>query len=168
MAAGSGVAADCWWTWGSARKICWASMSESRRSMTPGGGTPAIGFRHLTGFSDWPRGTFDLVVQCTAFSSLPGSEIRRRTAALMEQSIGADGYILWWDLQRALAFAGGELLDPKTLFQRLQLITERQVSLLPDFCDSLRRLRGIGNGISWALSPIRPRPTHVIALMRPK
>jgi hypothetical protein len=42
------------------------------------------------------------------------------------------------------------------------------VSLLPDFCDSLRRLRGIGNGISWALSPIRPRPTHVIALMRPK
>ena len=129
---------------------------------------PAIRFRHLTGFSDWPRGTFDLVVQCTAFSSLRGSEIRRKTAALMEQSVGADGYILWWDLQRALAFAGGELLDPKTLFQRLQLITERQVSLLPDFCDSLRRLRGIGYWISWALSPIRPRPTHVIALMRPK
>jgi SAM-dependent methyltransferase len=126
---------------------------------------PAIRFRHIANPSEWPSESFDLVAQCTAFSSLPGPELRRQTAALMERSVGEGGYIFWWDLLRANPFAGGEVLDPKSLFPRFRSVRERRVSLYPDLSDSIRRLRGIRNWISLALSPLTYSPTHLVTLM---
>jgi SAM-dependent methyltransferase len=129
---------------------------------------PAIRFQYIAGFSEWPQERFDLVVQCVAFSSLPGSEIRRQAASLIERSIGDDGYVFWWDLMHAIDFADGQELNPKSLFPRLQPIRERRVSLRPDLCDSLRSLRGMGKWISSALGPLGHRPTHLVALMQSK
>jgi SAM-dependent methyltransferase len=127
---------------------------------------PAIRFRHIADLSQWPRESFDLIVQCTAFSSLPGQEIRKQTASLMETSIGDGGYIFWWDLLLANTFAGGERLDPASLFPRFQHIRERQVSIYPELSESLRRLRRIGNWIRSAGTPLTHRPTHLVALMQ--
>jgi SAM-dependent methyltransferase len=126
---------------------------------------PAIRFRHIADLSEWPRERFDLVVQCTAFSSLPGLEIRKQTASLMERSIRDGGYIFWWDLIVANSFAGGEVLDPGSLFPRLEHLRERQVSIYPELSESLRRLRRIGNWIRSAQTPLTHRPSHCAALM---
>jgi SAM-dependent methyltransferase len=127
---------------------------------------PAIRFRHIADLSEWPRECFDLVVQCTAFSSLPRPKVRKRTASLMEGSVGEDGYIFWWDLLRANTFAGGEMLDPKSLFPRCRSLKERQVSLYPDLSDSLRRLRRISSWIGSVPTPLTDSPTHLVALMQ--
>jgi SAM-dependent methyltransferase len=127
---------------------------------------PAICFRHIADLSEWPRESFDLVVQCTAFSSLPGLEIRKQTAALMEKSIRDGGYIFWWDLIVANTFAGGELLDPRFFLPGLEYLRERQVSICPDLSESLRRLRRIGNWIRSAQTPLTHRPTHWVALIQ--
>lgn len=127
---------------------------------------PAIRFRHIADLSEWPRESFDLVIQCTAFSSLPGLEIRKQTASLMERSIRDGGYIFWWDLVVANTFAGGEVLDPGSLFPRLEHLRQRQVSIYPDLSESLRRLRRIGNWIRSAQTPLTHRPTHCVALLR--
>jgi SAM-dependent methyltransferase len=127
---------------------------------------PAIRFRHIADLSEWPRESFDLVVQCTAFSSLPGPKIREQTASLMERSIDDGGYIFWWDLLIANVFAGGEMLDPGSLFPGFKPLRERHVSIFPDLSDSLRRLRRIGNWISSAQTPLTHSSTHLVALMQ--
>jgi SAM-dependent methyltransferase len=128
---------------------------------------PAIRFQHIASLAEWPRERFDLVLQSTAFSSLPGLKLREATAYLMGESACEGGYIFWWDLLRANDFAGGEILDPKSLFPRFQLLRERRVALYTDLSDSLRRLRGIGNWISSVLGPfVGHRPTHLSALLR--
>jgi SAM-dependent methyltransferase len=127
---------------------------------------PAIRFRHIAGLSEWPKENFDLVVQCTAFSSLPGLEIRKQTAALMERSTRDGGYIFWWDLIFANTFAGGERLDPGSFFPRFEHVRERQVAIYPDLSESLRRLRRVGNWIRSARTPLTHRPTHRVALMQ--
>jgi len=127
---------------------------------------PAIRFRHIADLSEWPSERFDLVIQCTAFSSLPGQALREQTAALMERSIDNGGYIFWWDLLRANPFAGGDVLNPRALFPCFQYIRERQVSIYPDLSDSLRRLRRIGNWIYSARTALTHRPSHLVNLMR--
>lgn len=127
---------------------------------------PAIRFRLIVDLSEWPIESFDLVVQCTAFSSLPGPRLRKQTASLMERSISKGGYIFWWDLLRANSFAGGEVLDPKSLFPRFQPVREREVSIYPDLSDSLRRLRRIGNWIYSARTPLTYSPSHLVSLMQ--
>jgi len=137
-----------------------SAIVEARRR------NPAIGFQHIASLSEWPQARFDLVVQSTAFSSLPGSWLRKETAALMQQSICEGGYIFWWDLLRAEQFADGERLDPRSLFPRFQVIRKQRVSLHPDIRDSLRSFRGVGEWISSALAPLGHRPTHMSALLR--
>jgi SAM-dependent methyltransferase len=127
---------------------------------------PAIRFRHIADLSEWPIESFDLVVQCTAFSSLPGPGLRKQTASLMERSLGQGGYIFWWDLLRANPFAGGEVLDPRSLFPRSRSVRERQVSIYPDLTDSLRRLRRIGKWICSARTPLTYSPSHLVSLMQ--
>jgi len=127
---------------------------------------PAIRFRHIADLSEWPTESFDLIVQCTAFSSLPGPKLRKQAASLMERSIGEGGYIFWWDLLLANTFAGGEMLDPGSLFPHFQHVRERQVSIYPDLSESLRRLRRVGNWIRSARTPLTHRPTHRVALMQ--
>lgn len=127
---------------------------------------PAIRFRHITNLSEWPIESFDLVVQCTAFSSLPGPGLRKRTASLMEKSIDEGGYIFWWDMLRAMPFAGGEVLDLKSLFPHFQSVRERRVSIYPDLSESLRRLRRIGNWIRSARTPLTHSAGHLVSLMQ--
>ena len=127
---------------------------------------PAIRFQHVASLSEWPREIFDLVIQSTAFSSLPGSTLRKETASLMEKSLREGGYIFWWDLLHAHRFADGERLEPKSLFPSMQLIRERQVSLRPDLNDALRGLRGAGKWISSVLGPFGHPPTHLCAFLR--
>jgi SAM-dependent methyltransferase len=127
---------------------------------------PAIRFRHIVDLSEWPKEGFDLVVQCTAFSSLPGLELRKQTASLMQSSICEGGYIFWWDLLHANAFADGGMLDPKSLFTGLKSLRERRVSIYPDLFDSLRRLRRIGYWMCLAQTPLTYSPTHLVSLMQ--
>jgi hypothetical protein len=105
-------------------------------------------------------------VQSTAFSSLPGSQLRKEAAYLMERSIREGGYIFWWDLLHAHRFADGERLEPKLLFPSMQLISERRVSLRPDLNDALRWLRGAGKWVSSVLAPLGHPPTHLCAFLR--
>jgi hypothetical protein len=127
---------------------------------------PAIQFQHITCLAEWPRERFDLILQSTAFSSLPGLKLREDTAHLMGESAREGGYIFWWDLLRANDFAGGEILDPKSLFPRFQSLRERRVSVYPDLSDSLRRLRWISNWITSAHIPLTHLATHLVCLLQ--
>jgi hypothetical protein len=84
----------------------------------------------------------------------------------MEKSIDESGYIFWWDMLRAMPFAGGEVLDLKSLFPRLQSVREKQVSIYPELSESLRRLRRIGNWIRSAGTPLTHAPDHLVSLMQ--
>jgi SAM-dependent methyltransferase len=137
-----------------------SAIADARRK------NPAIRFQFIPSLLKWPREKFDLVVQSTAFSSLPGSQLRNETAHLMERSIRKGGYIFWWDLLHAHRFADGGRLEPKSLFPSMQLIRERQVSLRPDLNDTLRSLRGAGKWISSVLRPLGHPPTHLCAFLR--
>jgi len=137
-----------------------SAIAEARRR------NPAIRFQHIESLSEWPRETFDLLVQSTAFSSLPGSRLRKQTAELMQKSICKGGYIFWWDLLRAHGFADGERLEPNHLFPCLQVIRKQKVSLRPDLHDSLRSFRGVGKWFYSALVPLGHRPTHLSALLQ--
>ena len=128
---------------------------------------PAISFRHMAALDDWPTENFDLAVQCTVFSSIPKTALRKRTAALMDRSVGQRGYILWWDRVRANDFAGGDVLDPVALFPRRKLICLREVPLRPSVQDCFRRLRGFGPWFSSLLSTFGHHPTHAVALLGP-
>ena len=128
---------------------------------------PAIRFLHINGLNDWPPGSFDLATQCTVFSSIPTDSFRAETAALMERSVGQDGYILWWDALKANAFAGGGALNPVKLFGKRRLIYLRHVPLRPQLNESIRSLRGMGRLVAALLDGCGYRPTHVMALFGP-
>jgi SAM-dependent methyltransferase len=128
---------------------------------------PAITFRHIVDLEDWPQEQFDLAVQCTAFSSIPGNALRKKSATLMERSVGENGYILWWDILSANQFAGGDRLDPAKLFSTRRLLALKNVSLHPDPEDCIRPLRGLGPRLALAIRRLCFRPTHCIALFGP-
>jgi SAM-dependent methyltransferase len=129
---------------------------------------PAIRFKHIVNLEDWPREGFNLAVQCTAFSSIPGRALREKAAALMEQSVREDGYIFWWDILNANAFAGGDQIDPEELFGSHKLLALRKVSLQPNAEDCIRPMRGIGPRLAWALRRFCYPRTHCVALFGPK
>ncbi|OGB06164.1 MAG: hypothetical protein A3E25_16360 [Burkholderiales bacterium RIFCSPHIGHO2_12_FULL_69_20] len=129
---------------------------------------PAVDWRLISGLADWPAEAFDLVVQCTVFSSLPGAEARRATAALMSRSAGADGHIFWWDSRRANDFAGSDPLDPRVLFSDHELLAYKTVPMLPTMDEALRPLRGLRSLASAALRPMSHRRTHCVALFGPR
>jgi len=129
---------------------------------------PAIRYQALRDLTDWPSERFDLCVQCTVFSSIPGTELRQATARLMEQSVGREGYIFWWDIQNANGFAGGDRLDPVRLFPNRKVLSSREVSLLPELSDAIRPLRGIGRVLSALLRPCGHEATHFVALFGPE
>jgi SAM-dependent methyltransferase len=128
---------------------------------------PAITFRHIADLDAWPTERFDLAIQCTVFSSIAKMSLRKRTAALMEQSVGQRGYILWWDCLKANDFAGGDDLDPVALFPRRKLVSLRKVTLQPSVQDSFRHLRGLGPWLSSLLCRFGHYPTHAVALLGP-
>jgi SAM-dependent methyltransferase len=128
---------------------------------------PAIRFRHIVDLEEWPQEEFNLAVQCTVFSSIPGKALRKQSATLMEQSVGENGYILWWDSLKANQFAGGDQIDPTKLFSSHKLLALRSVSLRPNVEDCVRPLRGLGPSLASALRRFCYRPTHCIALFGP-
>lgn len=127
----------------------------------------AIRFRSVSGLDDWPDETFDLVVQCTVFSSIPSPSFRVQTAALMERSVGKDGYVLWWDLLKANPFAGGDPLNPIDLFGTRELLYSRRVPLQPQVEESLRLLRGLSRLLTFLVNRCGHEPTHMMALFGP-
>ena len=128
---------------------------------------PAIRFKHIIDLEDWPQEEFNLAVQCTAFSSIPGNALRKKSATLMERSVGENGYILWWDILKANPFAGGDEIDPMKLFSSRKLLALRSVSLQPNVEDCIRPLRGFGPRLASALKRFCYQPTHCIALFGP-
>lgn len=129
---------------------------------------PAVDWRLVDSLADWPAETFDLVVQCTVFSSIPGDEARRATAALMSRSAGADGHIFWWDSRHANDFAGGDPLDPRVLFSDRELLAYRRTPMLPTMNEALRPLRGLRPLASVLLWTLSHRRTHCAALFGPR
>jgi len=99
---------------------------------------PAVPVRVVQDFDDWPREPFDLCIQCTAFSSIPGNERRTAVAQMMEKMVSDHGYIFWWDSLNANSFAGGDPLDPRALFENSAVLGYRRVSLRPSIDEALR------------------------------
>jgi SAM-dependent methyltransferase len=128
---------------------------------------PAINFRWIESLADWPADSFDLVVQATAFSSIPDAAVRLQTAALMEQSVGDNGFVLWWDGVATNQFAGREVLDPRRFFPSRQMLLYKRVPL-PPYLDEC--LWGLGPYVRYAarIFRIMTHKTHCIALFGPR
>ena len=130
---------------------------------------PAIPFRTVKGFDDWPvNSEFDLCMQCTVFSSIPGAERRELTARMMTKAVGNQGFIFWWDRLRANDFAGNDPLDPVSFFAGWRLLSLRRVSLWPCVEESLRPLRGLRNVFVSLFGRLGYPRTHVAAVFGPK
>jgi SAM-dependent methyltransferase len=101
---------------------------------------PAMRYKPIASLAEWPSERFDLCIQCAAFSSLPGADTRRATARLMEESVGPQGHIFWWDSIRANSFAGGDALSPTSLFAGRTIVCSSDVSLYPTFAEAAASL----------------------------
>jgi SAM-dependent methyltransferase len=130
---------------------------------------PAIPFRTVKGFDDWPvESEFDLCLQCTVFSSIPGVERRELTARMMAKAVGHKGFIFWWDRMRAKDFAGNDPLDPAAFFAGRRLLSLRRVSLWPGVEESLRPLPGLRKVLVAVFGRLGYPRTHVAAVFGPK
>jgi SAM-dependent methyltransferase len=99
-----------------------------------------INFISVRSFDQWPNAKFDLVMQCTAFSSISSVDDRIALAKQIEHYT-SDCYFFWWDLIRANSFAGGDVLQPDKYFSKNKTnIFERKVSLRPTIMETLRFL----------------------------
>jgi SAM-dependent methyltransferase len=105
-----------------------------------------INFISVSSFDKWPKEKFDLVMQCTAFSSI-GSVNERIALAKQIEKYMSNCYFFWWDLNRANQFAGNDLLKPEDYFSKnKQSVFERKVSLRPTIMESLRLLDKVDFG----------------------
>lgn len=139
-----------------------ADALELARSLNP-----SIRYQALRSLDDWPNETFDLCVQCTAFSSLPGPETREMAARHMSHSVGSTGHIYWWDGIRANEFAGGDELQPARMFKNRTVRHSQRVSLYPTFAEAALSLpRGSGPA-SRLLQWLPSRRTHESILFGP-
>jgi SAM-dependent methyltransferase len=130
---------------------------------------PAIPFRTVNGFDDWPlQSEFDLCLQCTVFSSIPGIERRQATARMMRKAVGSEGFIFWWDRLTANDFAGNDPLDPAAFFADRRLLSLRRVSLWPGVEESLRPLRGLRKFVAPVFARLGYPRTHVAAVFGPR
>jgi len=130
---------------------------------------PAIPFRTVNAFDDWPvESKFDLCLQCTVFSSIPGVERRDLTARMMAKAVGDKGFVFWWDRMRANDFAGNDPLDPASFFVGRRLLSLRRVSLWPRVEESLRPLRGLRKVLVPVFGRLGYPQTHVAAVFGPK
>lgn len=130
---------------------------------------PAISFRTVSSFDDWPlESEFDLCLQCTVFSSIPGVERRQLTARMMAKAVGSKGFIFWWDRMTANDFAGNDPLDPTAYFTDRQALSLRRVSLWPCVEESLRPLRGLRKVVVSVFGRLGYPRTHVAAVFGPR
>jgi SAM-dependent methyltransferase len=129
---------------------------------------PAIRYQALAELADWPAEHVDLCSQCTVFSSIREQNLRQETAKRMHQSVTENGFIFWWDILHANAFAGGDNLDPRTYFPDRSILYWREVSLQPQTNEAIRPLRGLGRFVCRPLKPLGWEVTHLCALLGPK
>jgi SAM-dependent methyltransferase len=129
---------------------------------------PGIPFKAVKNFDDWPGGgLFDLCIQCTVFSSVNGTQNRVAIAQMMERSVTEGGYIFWWDLIRANDFAGGNLIDPRGLFQGSATVDYQELCLRPTLTEALRHGNKVPKLMSRQLQhSLGFAATHCAALFR--
>ena len=115
----------------------------------------------------WPAGSFDLVVQSMAFTSILRTELRVALAAEMTRVVRPSGAILWYDFFRAnprnpdvRAIGGTEV---RRLFPGFDL-TLKRVTLAPPLA---RRLAGRAWVVALLLESGRLLNTHHLGLLRP-
>ena len=125
---------------------------------------PSINYSKIDSLKDWPEESFDLCIQCTAFSSIPGHKLRVETACKMQNSVGMDGFVFWWDLINANDFAGGDHLSCKNLFSEMEIVYWKQVSLRPSFSEASMSLPKAGRYFQKLLKRVPTRKTHLCAL----
>jgi SAM-dependent methyltransferase len=99
-----------------------------------------INFLHVENFDKWPDvERFDLIMQCTAFSSINSIEERIALAQQMQKYTSDNSHIFWWDLVKANSFAGADKLDPDSYFSKSKTkIFERKTSLRPTVMEAIR------------------------------
>lgn len=115
----------------------------------------------------WPAGSFDLVVQSMAFTSVLRSELRVALAAEMARVVRPSGAILWYDFFRGNprnpdVRAIGDT-EVRRLFPGFD-VTLRRVTLAPPLA---RRLAGRAWVVALLLESGRLLNTHLLALLRP-
>jgi SAM-dependent methyltransferase len=128
---------------------------------------PAVSYRTISDFNSWPAEQFDLCIQCTVFSSVHGLEARSALAQKMVASVAAGGYVYWWDMLAANDFAGGDQLNPASLFAALSVVFARQVSLQPTIAEAIRSdLRRRFRGLFFLQDRVGFPLTHLSALFQ--
>jgi ubiquinone/menaquinone biosynthesis C-methylase UbiE len=120
----------------------------------------------------FPEGSFDLVTQFVAFSSIGLHDLRQHLAREMVRVTASGGYIFWWDMMASVAPRDrGQTLDLDQLFPGLP---RRSLVLgpkpLPSEClrpSRLRRFFRIRRLLCRILDRFACPPTHVAALIGP-
>lgn len=116
----------------------------------------------------WPVGSFDLVVQSMAFTSILRAEVRVALAAEMARVLRPSGAILWYDFFRGnprnphvRAIGGTEV---RRLFPGFDVML-RRVTLAPPLARRLARRAWI---VALLLESGRLLNTHHLGLLRPR
>ena len=73
--------------------------------------------------------SIDWVSVCTVMSSIPGPEARDHLARQIVRVLASGGYVFYWDRARAKRFAGGDRLEPASLFPSLTVVSEEWIRL---------------------------------------
>jgi ubiquinone/menaquinone biosynthesis C-methylase UbiE len=114
----------------------------------------------------WERGSFDIVLQSTVFSSILAPDIRRAVAAEMMRVLRPTGIIVWYDLRydnprnRNVQGIGED--EIRALFGSLTVQLE-SVTLAPPLA---RRLVPRSWLVASILERIRVANTHYLAVLR--
>lgn len=74
-------------------------------------------------------GSKDWVSVCTVVSSIGGPEARRHLAREISRVLAPEGFVFYFDRQRAHDFAGGDLLAPVRLFEGLTPVSGSDLDL---------------------------------------
>ena len=115
----------------------------------------------------FPDGSFDIVMQFTAFSSILDGDTRLLVAGEMMRVTKASGVILWYDFfvnnPANRDVRGVPKKEIKQLFAGCEISAER-VTLAPPLARSLARLSW---GLCHGLAAARVLNTHCLALIRP-
>jgi len=127
---------------------------------------PAIEFKRVTALQDIAElGTFDVVCQCTVFSSINEPSERSALAETMSRCTRDEGYIFWWDLKHANSFAGGDRLLPERLFDRMAVVYSADVPLHWEPHHCVRPFPGLRR-VTPILDLARHPPTHEALLFQ--
>lgn len=125
-----------------------------------------INYTSMSTIADWPTRQFDICMQCTAFSSLPGGTLREETAKLMTKCTVPGGYIFWWDITHAHAFAGNVRLRPEKLFPDANIVYKKRLSILPTLAEGCMSLKYGRRLVRRALNLLPVQHTHECYLFR--